>query len=53
MRGSKANWSWLGVAPSRPSMLYLLFWFAGSILIAFLVIPLVALTASQSWTATT
>jgi molybdate/tungstate transport system permease protein len=49
MHGSKANWSWPGVAPSRPSTLYLLFWFIGGILIAFLVIPLVALTVSQSW----
>jgi molybdate/tungstate transport system permease protein len=30
-------------------MLYLLFWFIGGILIAFLVIPLVALAVSQSW----
>ena len=38
-----------GAAPSRPLSLYLLCWFLGSILVAFLVIPLVALTLSQSW----
>ena len=36
-------------APSRPLGLYLLCWFLGSLLTAFLVIPLVALTLSQSW----
>jgi molybdate/tungstate transport system permease protein len=35
-------------APSRPNGLYLLFWFFGSILVAFLVIPLVALALTQS-----
>ena len=39
-----------GAAPSRPRGLYLLCWFLGSILTAFLVIPLVALALSQSWT---
>ncbi len=34
-------------APSRPRGLYLLCWFLGSILTAFLVIPLAALTFSQ------
>ena len=38
-----------GAAPSRPNGLYLLCWFLGSILTAFLVIPLLALTLSQSW----
>ncbi len=37
-------------APSRPSGLYLLFWFFGSILVAFLVIPLIALALTQSGT---
>ncbi len=37
-------------APSSPRGLYLLCWFLGSLLTAFLVIPLVALTLSQSWT---
>ena len=37
-------------APSRPRTLYLVCWFFGSLLTAFLVIPLIALTASQSWT---
>lgn len=35
-------------APSRAGALYLLCWFAGSVLIAFLVIPLVALALTQS-----
>jgi molybdate/tungstate transport system permease protein len=43
------NKSWRGAAPSRPNGLYLLCWFLGSILVAFLVIPLIALTLSQSW----
>jgi molybdate/tungstate transport system permease protein len=34
-------------APSRPRGLYLLCWFLGSVLTAFLVIPLAALTLSQ------
>ena len=41
------NWRRRG-APSRPSGLYLLCWFLGSILVAFLVIPLIALAVSQS-----
>jgi molybdate/tungstate transport system permease protein len=49
MQGSTTNWWRRGVAPSRPDTLFLLFWFIGCILIAFLVIPLVALTVSQSW----
>ncbi|MGC1715077.1 MAG: ABC transporter permease, partial [Xanthobacteraceae bacterium] len=36
-------------APSSPRGLYLLCWFFGSLLTAFLVIPLIALTLSQSW----
>lgn len=43
------NRLWRGGAPSRPGALYLLCWFFGSILVAFLVIPLIALTLSQSW----
>jgi molybdate/tungstate transport system permease protein len=35
-------------APSRPGALYLLCWFLGSILLAFLVIPLVALALTPS-----
>lgn len=35
-------------APSRPSGLYLLCWFVGSVLLAFLVMPLIALTLNQS-----
>ena len=37
-------------APSRPGILYLLCWFLGSILVAFLVLPLVALGLTQSGT---
>ena len=36
-------------APSRPRGLYLVCWFLGGILTAFLVVPLVALALSQSW----
>jgi molybdate/tungstate transport system permease protein len=39
---------WRSGAPSRPSTLYLLCWFCGSVLLAFLVIPLVALATHQS-----
>lgn len=35
-------------APSRPGTLYLLCWFCGSVLLAFLVIPLIALASHQS-----
>jgi molybdate/tungstate transport system permease protein len=35
-------------APSRPSNLYLLCWFLGSILVAFLTVPLIALALTQS-----
>ncbi|MGC2124320.1 MAG: ABC transporter permease [Xanthobacteraceae bacterium] len=38
-----------GANPSRPYGLYLLCWFLGSLLVAFLTIPLIALTLSQSW----
>jgi molybdate/tungstate transport system permease protein len=44
-----SNGLWRGGAPSRPNALYLVCWFLGGILVAFLVIPLVALTLSQSW----
>ncbi len=44
-----SNGLWHGGAPSRPSALYLVCWFLGTILVAFLVIPLIALTLSQSW----
>lgn len=39
---------WRAAAPSRPGGLYLLCWFLGSVLLAFLVIPLVALALTQS-----
>ncbi len=35
-------------APSRPGGLYLLCWFLGSVLLAFLVIPLIALALTQT-----
>jgi molybdate/tungstate transport system permease protein len=35
-------------APSRPSGLYLVCWFLGSVLVAFLTVPLVALALTQS-----
>ncbi len=37
-------------APSRPHSLYLVCWFLGSILVAFLTVPLIALVLSQTWT---
>ncbi len=43
----KSPWRTRG-APSRPGTLYLLCWFCGSVLLAFLVIPLVALAMHQS-----
>jgi molybdate/tungstate transport system permease protein len=49
MQGSTTSWWRRGVAPSRPDILYLLFWFIGSILIAFLILPLIALAVWQSW----
>ena len=38
----------MSAAPSRPGTLYLLCWFCGSVLLAFLVIPLVALVTHES-----
>jgi molybdate/tungstate transport system permease protein len=47
--GDKATRLWpLRAAPSRPSGLYLVCWLFGSVLVAFLVIPLVALALTQS-----
>lgn len=43
----KSRWRTRG-APSRPGTLYLLCWFCGSVLLAFLVVPLVALATHQS-----
>jgi molybdate/tungstate transport system permease protein len=48
-QGSMANWRRPGAPPSRPDALYLLFWFIGSLLVAFLVVPLIALAVWQSW----
>jgi molybdate/tungstate transport system permease protein len=48
-RADYANSSWWRpAAPSRPGTLYLLCWFCGSVLLAFLVIPLIALATHQS-----
>jgi len=43
----KGRWQ-ARAAPSRPGTLYLLCWFCGSLLLAFLVIPLIALATHQS-----
>ena len=48
MRGVATSWWRRDTAPSRPHGLYLLCWFLGSILLTFIVIPLVALTFNQS-----
>jgi molybdate/tungstate transport system permease protein len=48
-RADYARTSWRNsAAPSRPGTLYLLCWFFGSVLLAFLVVPLIALAAHQS-----
>jgi molybdate/tungstate transport system permease protein len=47
--GAEASAQGERAAPSSPRGLYLLCWFLGSLLTAFVVIPLVALTLSQSW----
>jgi molybdate/tungstate transport system permease protein len=44
---AQSSW-WTSAAPSRPSTLYLLCWFGGGVLLAFLVIPLVALFTHES-----
>ena len=47
--GGTRTGGWRGrAAPSRPQGLYLLCWFLGSLLVAFLVIPLIALAWSQT-----
>jgi molybdate/tungstate transport system permease protein len=46
--GTAASWWRRRAAPSRPGGLYLLCWFLGSVLVAFLVIPLIALALTQS-----
>ena len=49
MPSGAAAHSWRShAAPSRPGALYLLCWFLGSVLVAFLVLPLVALALTQS-----
>jgi molybdate/tungstate transport system permease protein len=46
--GNAASWWRSRAAPSRPGGLYLLCWFLGSVLLAFLVIPLIALALTQT-----
>jgi molybdate/tungstate transport system permease protein len=42
-----SRWRWRA-APSHPRGVFLVFWFLGSVLLAFVVIPLVVLAATQS-----
>lgn len=44
----RAGWRRRRAAPSHPRGLFLLCWFLGSVLLAFVAIPLIALTATQS-----
>ena len=44
----RAGWWWRRAAPSHSRGLFLLCWFLGSVLLAFVVIPLIALAATQS-----
>ena len=46
--GSQESWWRQRTAPSHPRGVFLLSWFLGSVLLAFVVVPLVALTATQS-----
>lgn len=46
--GSHESWWRQRTAPSHPRGVFLLCWFLGSLLLAFVVVPLVALTATQS-----
>jgi len=48
MHGSLNRAGWRRAAPSLPLGLYLVCWFIGSLLVAFLVIPLIALVLSQA-----
>lgn len=48
LEGSGLTWWQSRVAPSYPYGIVLLFWFLGSLLLAFIVIPLLALSATQS-----
>lgn len=43
----QAGWLWWRAAPSHPYSVFLLCWFVGSVLLAFIIIPLIAL-ATQS-----
>lgn len=46
--GSQESWWRQRTAPSHPRGVFLLCWFLGSVLLAFVVVPLVALAATQS-----
>lgn len=46
--GSQESWWRQRTAPSHPRGIFLLCWFLGSVLLAFVVVPLVALAATQS-----
>lgn len=48
-RAATGSWRW-PAAPSQPSGLYLACWFLGSVLLAFLIVPLIALALTQSGT---
>lgn len=48
--GSQESWWRPRTAPSHPHGVFLLCWFLGSVLLAFVVVPLVALAATQSGT---
>jgi molybdate/tungstate transport system permease protein len=45
----RSSWWRLAAAPSHPRSVFLLCWFLGSILLAFVVIPLVVLAGTQTW----
>ncbi|MGA7973761.1 MAG: ABC transporter permease [Pseudolabrys sp.] len=50
MTGRKQDSWWRRAAPSHPRSVFLLCWFLGSVMLAFVVIPLVVLAATQTGT---
>ena len=48
MKGRIKDGWWRRAAPSHPRSVFLLCWFLGSVMLAFVVVPLVALVATQS-----
>ena len=46
--GLQDGWWWRRAAPSHPRGVFLVCWFLGSVLLAFVVIPLIALSAQAS-----